>query len=101
MKKIINGKMYNTETAKKLGEYWNGKDYRSFGFCTETLYLKKTGEYFLHGKGGAMSKYCSYYGNMYCDGEAITPFTKVEAKEWAEDHLDADEYEEIFGKVEE
>lgn len=24
MKKIINGKMYNTETAKRLGEYDNG-----------------------------------------------------------------------------
>lgn len=99
MKKIINGKMYNTETAKELGFWSNGEN--GFGFCDEWLYRKKTGEYFLYGKGGGMSKYCSYNGNMYGPGERITPLTEAEAKKWAEDYLDADEYEEIFGTVEE
>lgn len=48
MKKIINGKAYNTETAKELGSYWNGYPHGDFSYVCETLYVKRTGEYFLH-----------------------------------------------------
>lgn len=102
MKKIINGKMYNTETAKRLGEYDNGYAINDFSHVYEALYLKKTGEYFLYGKGGAMSKYSEPCGsNCWCGGKRIIPLTESEAKEWAERKLDADEYVEIFGEVEE
>lgn len=36
MKKIINGKMYNTETATKLGDFWNGLS-KSDSMRTNTL----------------------------------------------------------------
>lgn len=101
MKKIINGKMYNTETAKRVGEWDNGR-YGDFGYCSESLYQKKTGEFFLYGEGGAMSKYVVYYGpNSWGGGEAITPLTEQSAKKWAEDHITAEEYEAIFGEVDE
>lgn len=46
MKKIINGKMYNTETAEKLTSWEHS--YRSqVDWYEEMLYKKKTGEYFL------------------------------------------------------
>ena len=49
-----------------------------------------------------MSKYGVAYGNNeWGYGEEIQPLTVDEAKAWAEEHLDADEYEEIFGEVEE
>lgn len=56
MKKIINKKTYDTETAKLVCtyEYVCGKDFRR---VKETLYRKKTGEFFLHGIGGPSSKY--------------------------------------------
>lgn len=56
MKKIINKKSYDTETAKVVCSYsyiFSG----DFQRVTETLYRKKTGEFFLHGVGGPASKY--------------------------------------------
>ena len=50
MKKVINSTLYNTETARKLGNWDNGR-YGSFGYCKETLYRTKSGKYFIHGEG--------------------------------------------------
>lgn len=101
MKKIINGKMYNTETAKLVGEWDNGR-YGDFGHCAESLYQKKTGEFFLYGEGGPMTKYSVYCGSNSCrGGEMITPLTDKAAKAWSENHITADEYEAIFGEVDE
>ena len=49
-----------------------------------------------------MSKYVVYYGpNSWGGGAAITPLTEQSAKKWAEDHITAEEYEAIFGEVDE
>ena len=101
MKKIINGKMYNTETATNVGEYRSGYP-NDFHYYEETLYKKKTGEFFLYGKGNAASPYTKSVGqNCWSGSEEIIPYTEAESKEWAEKHLDADEYIEVFGDVEE
>ena len=47
MKKVINGLLYNTETAKEIG-YHSENFPGDFKYVCETLYKKKTGEYFLH-----------------------------------------------------
>lgn len=99
MKKYINGKKYDTETAKAVGSWSNHLSYRDFGHCEETLYRKKTGEFFLHGEGGPMTGYAERVDNMWGEGEAIRPMTFDEAQKWAEEHLDGDEYEEIFGEI--
>ena len=101
MKKIINGKVYNTQTAEWVGEMsWGNMS--NFAYCNEELYRKRTGEYFLFGEGGGMSKYAKSVGqNSWGWGEAIIPMTIEEAKVWAEENLDGDEYEKIFGVVEE
>lgn len=101
MKQIINGKKYDTETATEVGSWWNGLSTGDFSNCRETLYRKRTGEYFLYGRGGPMSRYSQSYGNMTGGGEKIIPLTEAEARKWTEKHLDGDEYEEIFGEVEE
>ena len=102
MKKIINNLLYNTETAKNLGDYWNGLPSNDFSYCCETLYQKRTGEFFLHGEGGPISKYSRPTGqNSWSGGEAITPLTYDEARAWAEEKLGADDYEKIFGEVSE
>ena len=100
MKKIINGKKYDTETATNVA-MWDNERYRDFAHCREELYRKRTGEYFLHGPGGPMSKYRKSDGNTTSGGEDIIPLTYDEAKEWGEKKLTADEYEEVFGEVEE
>lgn len=101
MKKIINGRLYNTETAKLVGSAGHSHP-GNFSFWHEELYQKKTGEFFLYGEGGPMSKYSrSVDCNTFTGGEEIIPLTVKEAKEWAEKYLEVEEYEQIFGEVEE
>ena len=41
MKKVINKKMYNTETAIEIASYENMSNRRDYGHFEETLYMKK------------------------------------------------------------
>ena len=101
MKKIINGRRYDTTTAKEIGNASYSGSVTDFQWWDETLYLKRTGEFFIYGEGGPASKYSRSTGqNSWSGGEKIIPLSIEEAKEWAEKYLDADEYEELF-KVEE
>ena len=102
MKKIINGKVYDTEKAKELGTYSNAGGWRDFNHFEETLYQKRTGEFFLFGEGGPMTRYAEAEGqNSWSGGRRIMPMSYDEARKWAEEHLNADEYEEIFGAIDE
>ena len=102
MKKIIDGKLYDTNTARALGSASHGQGPRDFNYFEETLYLKRTGEYFLHGEGGPMSRYSESIGqNEWRGGEKIIPLSFNKAREWAEENLDADDYASIFGPVSE
>lgn len=87
MEKIIKNKVYDTDTARLQGGWWNGYDTIDVEYATEDLYLKKTGEFFLH---------CQSEGR-----QMIYPLTYEEARQWAEDFLTDDEYEGIFGEIEE
>lgn len=100
MKKIINGNLYNTESAKLIGDTISGSGVNDLRYYYEQLYLKKTGEFFLSGRGGPMTKYAvSVDQNSYSGGSKIFPLSYEEAKEWSEKHLTADEYEDVFGAV--
>ena len=102
MKKIINGIKYNTETAKEVGFYDNGLGYGDFHHVEETLYRKRNGKFFLYGHGGPASKYCVSVGtNEWSGGSDLIPLTEDEAKEWGEEHMSVEEYEDVFGEVEE
>ena len=101
MKMIIRNKIYNTATARELGmdSYSNPGD---FHYWRETLFQKRTGEYFLYGEGGPMSHYARSVGqNEWAGGEKIFPLSPDKARAWAEKHLDADEYIKLFGEPEE
>lgn len=100
MKKVINGKMYDTETAKLVGNWDNGGRGNDFNKCEESLYQKRTGEFFLYGEGGPMSKYAKSCGNnSWGWGSEIIPLTFEAAKEWSEEFLSGDDYEKIFGQI--
>lgn len=99
MKKIINHRRYDTDTAKFLGSATWGQQ-GSFEACEEDLYRKNTGEYFLHGSGGPQSKYAESCGqNEWSGGEQIIPLSYDNACRWAEENLSGDEYESIFGAI--
>lgn len=102
MKKIINGKLYDTDTAKQVGSNYYGEGPRDFRHYSETLYRKRTGEYFLYGEGGPMSRYAESIGqNQWSGSEKIIPMDYKAATEWAEKNMDADEYQAEFGDVSE
>ena len=92
MKKIINGKKYDTETAKMLGHENNIGDEilarSDFRFRESALYQKKTGEYFI-------------WHNSNVGVEHIEPCSEEDAKRWAENNMSVEEYEAIWGEVEE
>jgi DNA-binding transcriptional regulator YiaG len=97
MKRIINGKRYDTETARLVGEYCSPGSDSDFSHLEESLYQKRTGEYFIAGVGGPMTKYSVSTGqNSWSGGAKIITLTSEEAREWAEEHLTADEYEAEF-----
>ena len=96
MKKIINGRLYDTDTAKLIGSWSNGFSFSDFSYCAKDLYQKKTGEYFLHGSGGSLSAYGKLCGNDWCYGQNVIPMAEKEVKAWAEEHLTAEEYMELF-----
>ena len=100
MKKIINSKRYDTETAKEVGRWGNGYYGTDFKYEGEVLYRKRGGEYFLYGEGNSASRYAEAVGsNSWTGGWRIMPLAYDEAAKWAESHLDADEYEAEFGEV--
>ena len=100
MKKIINNKVYDTATATWIGSSDNGHEYNDLAYSGETLYRKRTGEYFLHGEGGPMTSYAVRIGsNNWRGSERITPISYAAARQWAEEHLSADAYETEFGAV--
>lgn len=102
MKKIINGRKYDTETAKEMASWSDGLSFQDFTHVEEILYQKRTGEFFLHGAGGPSTRYAVHCpSGGWASGEQIIPLTWESAREWAEEHLDADDYEEIFGEVSE
>lgn len=83
MKKRIDTLMYDTDTAKKMGEYCSGPA-DDFNYTHEILYKKRTGEFFLWGEGGPESVYSHRVDNMFVGGEDIRPLTYDQAKKWFE-----------------
>ena len=99
MKKIVSGRKYDTDTAIEVGSF-SDRMPNDMDYVCETLYRKRGGEYFLHGEGGARSRYSTDLGdNRWGFGEAIVPLSYDAAREWAEEHLGADAYEAEFGEV--
>lgn len=101
MKKIFNGQLYDTSKAKLCGEWDNGLPDRDFNACYESLHQKENGKFFLYGEGGLLTEYAVCHGNETSGSRRITPLTLKEAKAWAEEYLDADEYIAIFGDSDE
>ena len=101
MKKIINGKKYDTDTAKRIGRREENPA-NNLDYFYQTLYRKKTGEFFLLGEGGPRTIYGQpSESGGWRSGEKIIPMTYEDAQEWAEEYLTVDEYEATFGVVSE
>ena len=101
MKKVINGVLCNTESAKFIGS-WTNSPFNDLCYCYEALYRTKSGIFFLYGEGGPASKYSRLTGpNSWSGGEAIELLSPEDAREWAEEYLTGDEYIAALGEPEE
>ncbi len=76
MKKILNKKEYNTDTAVLVKKFAYGELGDTTGY-EETLYQTEDGFYFLYVNGGEDSPYKT---------ENIKSISKVRATEWLENH---------------
>lgn len=95
MKQTIKGKIYDTKKATLVAEASNygGSDFRAW---SEDLYLTRKGNWFLHGRGGPMTKYADHYLNRSSDGERIVPMTAEEAYAWCEEHQRQEAIDQYF-----
>ena len=102
MRKVINGKAYDTDKAQLVCWSDNGLERKDFGYLSESLYRKRTGEYFLHCEGGASTRYAERDAlGGWMMGEAVEPLSWEAARSWAEGNLDAAAYEAEFGEADE
>ena len=92
VKKVIDGTIYNTQTATEVAKIWNGMSDTDFVFCTQGLYRTKKGSWFLAGIGGARSE----YGNGCGSGSGVTLISADDALKWLEKNNFADAAIEYF-----
>lgn len=100
MRAIIRGLRYDTAKSTLIGEaQGGGYNMSDWHYWCEALYrTPRSGRYFLHGMGGALSRWGESLGrNERCGGEKIQPLDDADALAWAEQHLKADEIEAAFG----
>lgn len=100
MKKIINGKVYDTEKAQLIAEahHDNIKDADGKSL-KQWFYRKKTGEFFVQVDGAAIELQ-NIFQHDYKPNAGIYPLTYEQAQRWAERELTAEKWEEIFGDPE-
>lgn len=99
MRKVINKKVYDTKTAELVAEYYNGYSQRDFRYLYEGLYRTRKGQFFVHGDGGAMTKYGERVGNQTSGTETIILLTTEEAYEWLAEHNELAAIEKHFSNV--
>ena len=113
MKFYVEGKEYDTRVSKKIGTHVAYGNHMKC-YMSETLYLDKTGNYFLYGKGcplignSVFSKGTIYTGNGFrCSngsipkgicpiGQGIALITESYAKKWATKNLSDEEFSAAF-----
>lgn len=91
MKKIINGKIYNTDTALFIGNFASACGPGDFRYEDTDLFKTTKGAWFICGGGGPLSRWSRPSGSGQCGGSGIEVMTTAEALEWCEfSRIDAD-----------
>lgn len=90
MKKVIDSKVYDTETAEEIHSWSNSFYGSDFKRCSKELYRTPKGAYFVHGAGGPLSEYREPAGNGWSGGEDIILLEREDVVPWLEKHEDAE-----------
>lgn len=100
MRKIVNGKLYDTEKAEKVAWAESECGRRDFRWYDEKLYRTRNGRWFLAGEGGPLSRYRRPAPDGgWIEGDGIIPLTDDEARTWLEEHGETETILKFF-KVE-
>lgn len=87
MKKVINGKLYDTETAELIFEWNNGRYCTDFRHREKDLYRTKKGNWFIRHAGGPMTDMAVPTGSNATSGsEKIEPVSEEDAYRFLESH---------------
>jgi len=98
MKRIIDGKRYNTETAHRVGSVGSATiNVSDFGYWEADLYRTPRGRWFLAGKGGPMTMFSRPDGGgMTSGGSGLIPISGTEAQVYLEDDRNVEALERWF-----
>jgi len=99
MKKVIDGKTYNTDTAMFICETGNALPNSDFKWEISSLYKTKKGAFFIAGAGGALSRFPTITGNRKTEGRGLILLTNEEALELFEKHGKAKNTKEFFDDI--
>lgn len=97
MKRVIGGKVYDTETADVVCNLVCDHEYGNFAWHETVLYRTKRGRFFLAGRGGARSMWRTQTGQSSCGpGDGIRAIDADEART----HMEAAHCStELFARV--
>jgi len=93
MKQIVDGRLYNTDTAKELG-FYKVTQY-DLSIYSGWLYITAAGKYFIY-------EYVQESATLdTIKHRLLVPLTPIEARVWAEQKLSVEDYTLAFGEPEE
>lgn len=103
MRKVIDGKTYNTETAAEVCDISPTGVYSGdFRYEDTRLYKSPKGTFFIAGEGGPMSRWAQPEGqNGRRGGSGLYVIDTDEARSLCERHGSVDEFVAAFGEPEE
>jgi len=96
MKKIIDYKLYDTDTAETIVTWRNGYPKEDIRHCLQKLYRTNEGRWFLYGEGGYLSIYGTIHESIPCGGRDVFAFTDGEAFVWLAKRNFVDEVQQYF-----
>lgn len=100
MKKVINGKLYDPETAELICQHTFGSA-GDASYVTEALYRSPAGAFFIAGEGGAGSIYRKHVGaGWHIAGRDTLLQTGETAQEFVERYGSFGDYVRAFGHPE-
>jgi len=94
MKKIIDGKIYNTDTAQCVIPLRSKVDRADFGYWECDLYRTVKGNWFICGEGNGASIFAERVGTGTFFGSGI----RVVSLHWVRDELERAEYYQALEK---
>jgi hypothetical protein len=105
LKKIFDGKVYDTDNSKILCNI-SPRQYRyvgrsDFRWDETYLYRTKNGRFFIAGEGGPLSQWGTPEGNHgFTSGSGLKPIQEIEARRLTEEFADTETYVSVFGEPE-